>query len=98
MSKITFKKNLKKKNKIKIKLCGLVFHQSSPVHPFLKSESRGGSTSVTKEGRRTDKQRPEILVSNIGSMRVDEYSKVQRAARAYFKGFGLRQRPLLVIS
>ena len=65
------------------KLCGIVFDQSSPVHPFQNPGE--GNTSVTKEGQTKDKQRPEILVSNIGSMHMDEYSKVQRAARAYFK-------------
>ena len=37
----------------------LVFNQRSPVHPV--SESRGGSTSVTKS-----KEKTEILVSNFG--------------------------------
>ena len=38
----------------------LVFDQSSPVHPI--SESRGGSTSVTK----SEVRKTEFLVSNIG--------------------------------
>ena len=41
----------------------LVFDQSSPVHPVL--ESRGGTVSVTEDGRRR-RRSTEILVSNIG--------------------------------
>ena len=45
----------------------LVFDQSSPVHPI--SESRGGSTSVTKNGeRRTDERKYLCLIQDFGGL------------------------------
>ena len=47
-----------------------VFNQSCPVHPV--SQSRKGGLSVTEDGG----QKTEILVSNIGLLRLKNQIKV----------------------